>query len=50
VTINWLDVSKRKDEDVPDRLKGDYTNRETSRLRIRVEAGTNDLPPFELKE
>src|SRR5438270_555295 len=41
VTINWLDLDKRKEENVPDRLKGHYTNRETSKLRIKVEAQTN---------
>lgn len=49
VTINWLDTAQRKGEDVPDRLKGDYTSRQTSTLRRRVEPGNNDFP-FTLKE
>src|SRR5947209_451117 len=34
VTINWLDHDKRKEEQVPDKLKGHYTSPNTSKLRI----------------
>ena len=50
VTINWLDHDKRKEEQVPDKLKGHHTNRQTSKLRIKVEAQTNELARFDLKE
>ncbi len=33
----------------PDRLQGRYMNLEKSQFTVDVKAGTNDLPPFELK-
>lgn len=49
--IEWKQISgqrKGRPERGPDRLKGRYSNPKTSGLHATIEAGRNDLEPFEL--
>jgi hypothetical protein len=53
VTITWMQVKKASDDPEQqveaDRLGGRYSTPDKSGLTAKVEAQSNDLPPFELK-
>ena len=49
--VVWLDKSKKSDDgNIPNKLPGRYANPETSGLKAVVNAGSTELPPFELKK
>ena len=51
VVIEWKQVSVKgegRPQRGPDKLKGRYANPKHPLLRAKVEAKTNELPPFEL--
>jgi hypothetical protein len=53
VSIIWLDVPPEKAQENPlsakDRLSGQYSNPQTSKLTAKVEKGGGEIPPFELQ-
>ena len=53
ISVIWLDVPPGKAEENPlsakDRLSGQYSNPQTSKLTAKVEKGGGEIPPFELQ-
>ena len=53
ISIIWLDVPPEKAKENPlsakDRLSGQYSNPQTSKLTAKVEKGGGEIPPFELQ-
>src|SRR5262249_11406480 len=49
VTITWRRLNEAGDEIGPDRLRGKYSNPQTSKLRRHVKEGPNTLEPIHLQ-
>ena len=53
ISVIWLDVPPEKAKENPssakDRLSGQYSNPQTSKLTAKVEKGGGEIPPFELQ-